>query len=91
VAEHKFLFTLNLTDPAYRDVMLGELATSVLGHVGFQDNALASILGHMQAAIAAAIDAGCQDCTVQFQVDHGELQILIVHDGREWRTTRPLP
>lgn len=91
MSEQKFLFTLNLTDPASRDVMLGELATTVLGHVGFQESALAAILGHMRGAIDAAIDAGCRDCTVQFQVEHGELQIVIAHDGREWRTTRPLP
>jgi hypothetical protein len=91
VDDHKFQFTLNLTDPAYRDVMLGELASSVLGHVGFQDNALASILGHLRSVIAEAIGTGCRDCTVQFHVEHGQLEIVVLHDGCEWRTTKPLP
>ena len=91
VADHKFLFTLNLTDPAGRDAMLNEVASNLLGHVGYQQTAAAAIIGHLRGAVAAAVAGGCRDCSVQFFVESGELLIIVLHDGLEWRTTRPLP
>jgi hypothetical protein len=92
VADHAFEFELNLTDAARRNAMLSEVTSWVLGHVGFQENAAASVLGHVQAAIASAVAEGCTDCTIHFRVAGGQLDVVISHrNGHQWRTTRALP
>jgi hypothetical protein len=92
VADHTFEFELSLTDAGRRHAMLGEVTSRLLGFVGYQESAAASILGHVQAALASAVAQGCADCTLHFQVASGQLDVVISHqDGREWRTTRALP
>jgi hypothetical protein len=92
LADRTFDFELNLTDAGRRHAMLGELTSRLLGFIGYQENAAASILGHVQAALATALAEGCPDCTLHFQVASGQLDVVISRqDGREWRTTRVLP
>lgn len=92
MADHTFEFELNLTDAGRRHAMLGEVTSRLLGFVGYQESAAASILGHVQAALATALAEGCADCTLHFHAASGQLDVVISHQhGREWRTTRPLP
>jgi hypothetical protein len=89
VSAHEFLFWLQLTDDAAYEDMLQELIVDVLDHVGYGGDAAAQLVDEMHGALAAS--EGCGPCDVRFRAHAGQLQIVIVHGGGEWQTTRPLP
>jgi hypothetical protein len=93
VPEREFVFALKLApaDPGDRyDAMLDELATSVLGHVGYTQATIGEIVATLRDALAEG--AGLRQCDVQFRAAAGELHIVVSYSGgRQWRTSRPLP
>jgi hypothetical protein len=92
VADHDFLFALELSDQAPFDRMLGQLTAAVLGHVGYAPAAVEEIAALLRVALASGAAAGNRRCDVRFRAHAGQLHILVsYHGGAEWRTTRPLP
>ena len=89
---HEFLFALDLSDQAPFDEMLREVATNLLGHIGYACDAIAELVALMHAARTQGRAHGPHHCRVQFSAHAGDLQIVISYTGgSEWHTTRPLP
>jgi hypothetical protein len=92
VADHDFLFALEMSDAAESSRLLGELCTAVLGHVGYGAPAVAEMTRALAAAVSPSGANGARRCDVRFVAHAGELQIVVARAGAaEWRTTRPLP
>jgi hypothetical protein len=92
VPDHEFLFALDLSDEPHFDKMLGDLAGTVLKHVGYHPPAIDELCGALKTALSAGAGNGHRHCDVRFRAQHGELVITVTYAGRdEWRTTRPLP
>jgi hypothetical protein len=92
VADHDFLFALELSDEPHFDGMLAELTAAVLTHVGYAPPAIEELRGVLRAALAAGQSNGSTHCDVRFRAWSGELQISVAYaGGAEWRATRPLP
>jgi hypothetical protein len=91
VADHDFLFALELSDDAESGRMLGELCSAVLGHVGYGEPAVAELTNALAAALSQGRAKGARRCDVRFVAHRGEMQIVVVCAGAEWRTSRPLP
>jgi len=91
VADHDFLFALEISDDADSGRMLGELCMAVLGHVGYGEPAVAELTTALSAALSRSGAKG-RRCDVRFVAGNGELQIVVACAGAaEWRTKRPLP
>jgi hypothetical protein len=92
VPDHDFFFALDMSDEPDLDRMAGELATAVLGHVGYPAAATNELSRALHAALTARLSSGERRCTVRFVAGGGQLQVAIAGDGApEWRTSRPLP
>ena len=92
MADHEFLFALEMSDDADLSRMLGELCTAVLGHVGYGAPAVAELTDALSSAVAQGGAEGARRCDVRFVAHGGELQIVVAcAGGAEWRTSRPLP
>jgi hypothetical protein len=92
VPGYEFLFALELSDDAQFHRMLADLATTVLGHVGYGASAIEELTGTVRRVLADGVAAGTRRCDVRFRAHRGEFQIVIAYaGGAEWRATRPLP
>jgi len=92
VADHDFLFALELSDEAHFDRMIGHLTGAVLAYVGYAPTAVEDITARLRGALASGASAGHRRCDVRFRAHGGQLEILVSCQGSaEWRTTRPLP
>jgi hypothetical protein len=92
VADHEFLFALDISDDADAGLMLGALCTAVLGHVGYAAPAVAELTRALADAVAQGGARGTRRCDVRFVAHGGHLQIVVACAGAaEWRTSRPLP
>jgi hypothetical protein len=92
VADHEFLFALQMSDDADSSRMLGEVCAAVLGHVGYAAPAIASLTTALADAVARGGANGARRCDVRFVAHDGQLQIVVACAGAaEWRTTQPLP
>lgn len=92
MSDHRFLFALTLADEPRFDTMLGDVAASVLAHVGYGQEAIADMLGLLRGAIARGAAGGFSECQAQFRAEAGQLLIVVSYPGGgEWRATRPLP
>lgn len=92
MADHEFLFALELSDEPHFEGMLAELTSAVLSYVGYGPPAVEELRGVLRAALAAGHSSGNTQCDVRFRALSGELQISVAYaGGAEWRTTRPLP
>jgi hypothetical protein len=69
--------------------VLVDVFRSVLGHVGLKGEAAARLLDQMMTERRAAPSAS--DCTLRFTSHAGELEIVLSQDGRDWRTSSPVP
>ena len=87
-----YVVTMSLRDAPQFDAMLGEVAASVLGHVGYGAEAVRDIMGMFRAALERSPAEGHRECDAKFLAKDGQLTIVVSYaGGREWRTTRPLP
>ena len=92
MADHEFLFALDIADDADSGRILGEVCTAVLGHVGYGAPAVAELTGALSVALAQGGARGARRCDVRFVAHDGHLHIVVVCAGAEaWRTIRPLP
>ncbi len=92
MADHEFVFALQLSDEPHFDAMLAEVARTLLVHVGFNAAALDELRTVIRAALKSSAPVGQPRCDVNFHAHSGQLQITIVYaGGAEWRTSRPLP
>jgi hypothetical protein len=92
VADHEFLFALEISDDADSGRMLGDLCTAVLGHVGYAAPAVAELTSALSGALAQGGAQGARRCGIRFVAHDGQLQIAVACAGSaEWRTSRPLP
>jgi hypothetical protein len=92
VPVHDFLFALELSDEAWFDAMVAELAGTVLGHVGFTAPAIDELTNGLRGALSAGAGRGQKQCDVRFRAHSGELKIVVSFQGlSEWHTTRALP
>ena len=86
------MFILKLGDEARLDAMLGEVAASVLRHLGYADDASREVVGTLRDQLSRGIAQDPQKCDVQFRTEAGQLLIVVSFaGGREWRATRALP
>jgi hypothetical protein len=92
VADHEFVFALELSDEPYFDDMLTDVTGAVLAYVGYRGAAREELRRVLHRALAAGASSGHPRCDVRFRAHSGELHISVVYaGGDEWRTTRPLP
>jgi hypothetical protein len=92
VADHEFMFALDLSDRMPFDEMLDDVARNVLGHVGYACDVTGDLVGLLHAALTQSGVRGPRHCRVRFSAHAGELHIVVSDGGgREWRTRRPLP
>ena len=90
--DHDFLFDVDVSDEGPLDDMLDDLATRILGRVGYGTGVVEDIVRSVRAEVARCVSDGPPQCRVQFRARAGELQIVVTgSDGREWRNRRPLP
>jgi len=86
------MFALDLSDRAHFDEMLDDVARHVLRHAGYGGEMTDELVATLRAALSHRRAPGPDQCRVQFTAHAGELHIVVSGvDGREWRTTRPLP
>ena len=89
---HEFLFEVEVADQVRVDDMLVDLATTILGRVGYGSAVVEDLVRSVRAEVARCVSAGPLQCRVQFRARAGELQIVVTGSGgREWRNSRPLP
>ena len=85
------MFELALPDQPDAATIVADLATAVLGYVGYAPDAIADVSAKMGDAVAGAA-RGRHGCRVAFRAHGGELQIAVTSDGAAaWQTARPLP
>jgi hypothetical protein len=80
-----FVFILHFADD--KDEILKELATSVLGHLGYVSPHVDAIVDRIRAACAAC--PARVPCDVRFQAQAGQLEVLVSYSGHTWQTTCP--
>jgi len=91
VPPDEFIFELALPDQSDPTAIIADLATAVLGYVGYAPDAIADVTAKMGDAVAGAA-RGRQGCHVAFRVHGAELHIAVTSDGAAaWQTVRPLP
>jgi hypothetical protein len=88
VAAHDFAFVLTLPGHPHDTEMLNELLRTVLAHAGYAGDTLDRLVKQVTRVHAAAAQA--EPCAVRFEAHGGELQIVVSHAGRDWRTTCPV-
>jgi hypothetical protein len=92
VADHEFVFALELSDEPYFDDMLTDVTGAVLAFVGYRGAAGEELRRVLHGALTAGASSGHSRCDVRFRAHSGELHISVVYTGGdEWRTTRRLP
>jgi hypothetical protein len=92
VADHDFVFALEMSDDAESGKMLGEVCAAVLGHVGYAAADVTELTASLAAAVSPAAGGTAHRCGVRFVARGGELQIVVARAGQpDWRATRPLP
>jgi len=92
VPDHDFLFALEVAAIAASARMVGDVCTTVLGHVGYGAPAIAELTRELSAALARSAANGAGRCDVRFVARDRTLQIVVSCAGRaEWGATRPLP
>ena len=88
MAAHDFIFALTLSGDPHDTDMLNDLLRSVLAHAGYGGETLERLVKQVSRVRAAASRA--EPCAVRFDAQRGELQIVVSHAGRDWRTTCPV-
>ena len=92
MADHEFMFALDLSDRAPFGEMLDDVARNVLEHVGYGCDVTGDLVALLRAALTQSEVVGPRHCRVQFSAHAGELRVVVSDGaGREWRTRRPLP
>jgi hypothetical protein len=92
VATHDFTFEMALPHQSDSEAIVAELATAVLGYVGYAPDAIADLTAKMCGAVADTTARGQRGCRVAFRAQGGELQIAVINDGTaRWQDVRPLP
>jgi hypothetical protein len=91
VADHPFVFALEVADHPGFDEMLADLATRVLRDAGCTPSEAAQIVERLRGTLEEAAGEGVRGCDMQFRAEHGQLNIVVSYGGREWRVTRALP
>ena len=92
MADHDFLFALDLSDEPHFDRMLQELAAVVLRYVGFDAAIVDTMTGDVRAALASGAAESHSRCDVRFHAGGGTLRISVAFaGGRTWETARQLP
>ena len=92
MADHDFLFALDLSDEPHFDRMLQELARVVLRHFGYEAAVVETVTKDVQAALAAGAADASGRCDVRFRASSGALRISVAFaGGRTWEMARELP
>lgn len=92
MSEQDFFFALDVSSDPESDQMLTEVASTVLGHIGYAGSAIAALTGQLRTALAGRVANGKRRCEVRFRAEAGELEIVVAGAGQaDWRTTWPLP
>ena len=92
MADHDFLFALDLSDEPHFDRMLQDLVAVVLRFVGFQAETIETVTADVRAALAGGAVEGAARCDVRFRAGGGTLRISVAFaGGRTWETARALP
>ena len=92
MADHEFMFAIDLPDRAAFDDMLDDVARKVLDHVGYGCGVTGDLVALLRAALTPSQVRGPHRCRVQFDAHADELRIAVSDGGgREWRTRRRLP
>ncbi|MBI3403309.1 MAG: hypothetical protein HY048_18000 [Acidobacteria bacterium] len=92
MADHDFLFALELSDETPFDDLLKDLIQAVLAHVSFAPAAVDELSGALRTVLTKGAADGKRRCDVRFQARGGQLEVAIGFAGAApWRTTRPLP
>ena len=92
MADHEFIFALELSDEPHFDRMLSDLARTVLTYVGYSAVAADELRASIRGALAAGAAKGHHRCDVRFRAHAGELHIAVSYTGGVgWQTTRTLP
>jgi hypothetical protein len=87
VAAHDFAFVLTLPGHPHDTEMLNDLLRTVLAHAGYAGVTLERLVKQVTRRAAAS---QAEPCAVRFDAHGGELQIVVSHAGRDWRTTCPV-
>ena len=88
MAAHDFAFVINLPGHPHDAEMLNDVLRTVLAHAGYAGDTLERLVKQVTRARASASEAG--PSAVRFEAHGGELQIVVSHAGRDWRTTCPV-
>ena len=92
MADHDFLFALDLSDEPHFDRMLQELSRVVLRYVGFDAASADAVTRDVRTALASGAAEGRERCDVRFRAGDGSLRISVAFaGGRSWETARVLP
>jgi hypothetical protein len=92
VSDQDFLFAVDVSGDPADGQMVADLASTLLGHIGYESGAIASLSGELRKALAGQLSDGKGRCEVRFRTGAGQLEIVVAAAGRaDWRTTRPLP
>lgn len=92
MADHDFLFALELPEEAPFDDLLKDVIQTVLAHVSLAPAAADELTGVVRGVLAKGAARGHHRCDVRFQARGGELEVAVAFAGTApWRTTRPLP
>ena len=85
----QFLFAITVAGEAPDYQMLTEIMQSVLGHVGLNNGTIDRLLQELRAQ-RWALPPGA-GCNLRLQRQGHELEIVVSHQGREWRTACAIP
>ena len=92
MADHDFLFALDLSDEPHFDRMLQDLSRVVLRYLGFDAGMVDAVTADVRTALANGVADGRARCDVRFRAGGGTLQIRVVFvGGQSWETARTLP
>jgi hypothetical protein len=92
VSDQDFLFAVDVSGDPADGQMVADLASTLLGHIGYESGAIATLSGELRTALAGQLSNGEGRCEVRFRTGAGQLEIVVAAAGRAgWRTTRPLP
>jgi hypothetical protein len=91
VSDNPFLFSMRLAGTGEFDVMVADLASNVLTHLGFAPAAIDELTGELRAGLPAGTADGAE-LYVQFQVRDDEIEIVLSQRDRSLcRVSRRLP
>jgi hypothetical protein len=92
VSDQDFLFAVDVSGDPADGQMVADLASTLLGHIGYESGAIATLSGELRTALAGQLSDGKGRCEVRFRTGAGQLEIVVAAAGHAaWRTTRPLP